>query len=100
VSPTGKTVALVVRGPAWREDAILREQDEIGGHLALMVRLSREGVIEAAGPFATADERLNARFVGLVVFADANLDTAKRLLAEDSARAAGTIDYEVVTWHL
>jgi hypothetical protein len=70
VSPTGKTVALVVRGPAWREDAILREQDEIGGHLALMVRLSREGVIEAAGPFATADERLNARLVGLVVFAD------------------------------
>ena len=94
-----KTVALVVRGPAWRDELTMLEQTEVGGHLALMVRLSREGVIEAAGPFCRPDERLEGDVVGLVVFAEADLETARRALADDPARAAGTIDYEVLPWY-
>lgn len=94
-----KSVALVLRGPAWREELTLREQAEIGGHLGLMVRLSREGVIEAAGPFAMPDERLEGEALGLVVFADADLETARRALEDDPARRAGTVAYKVLPWY-
>ena len=64
-----------------------------------MIRLSREGVIEAAGPFSLPDERLEGDALGLVVFADADLETAKRTLEEDPARVAGTVAYKVLPWY-
>ncbi len=95
-----KTVALVLRGPAWHDAMTVGEQPEVGGHLAFMVGLVREGVLEAAGPFVTPDERLDRDLLGLVVFADSDAETARRILEGDPARAAGTVGYEVLTWHL
>ncbi|MBA3376238.1 MAG: YciI family protein [Gaiellaceae bacterium] len=97
--PEVKTVALVLRGPSWRNDLIMRDQAEIGGHLRLMVRLLHEGVIEAAGPFFMPDEYLEGDALGLVVFALADLATAKRALEDDPARSAGTIAYKVLPWY-
>ena len=59
-----KTVALVLRGPAWRDELTIREQSELGGHLT-----------------------------------DADPETARRVLEDDPARAAGTIAYEVLPWY-
>lgn len=97
--PDVRTVALVFRGDAWRDELTMREQAEIGGHLGLMVRLSREGVIEAAGPFSLPDERLEGDALGLVVFADSDLEAARRALEDDPARAAGTVAYKVLPWY-
>lgn len=97
--PDVKTIALVLRGDAWRDELTMREQAEIGGHLGLMVRLSREDVIEAAGPFSMPDERLEGDALGLIIFADADLETAERALESDPARAAGTIAYKVLPWY-
>ena len=94
-----KTIALVLRGPAWRDELTLLEQVEISGHLGLMARLSREGVIEAAGPFAMPDERLEGDALGLVIFADADLETAQRALEDDPARGTGTVAYKVLPWY-
>jgi len=94
-----KTVALVLRGHAWRDELTMREQAEIGGHLGLMVRLSREGVIEAAGPFSLPDERLEGDALGFILFADADLETATQALEADPARAAGTVAYKVLPWY-
>ncbi len=93
-------IALVVRGPNWRDDLTIREQSEIGGHLAFMVDLVHTGVLEAAGPFfQTPDESLDGDLVGLPVFADADPETARRVLENDPARAAGTVAYEVLRWY-
>lgn len=100
MTPASKTVALVVRGPTWRDDLPIREQSEIGGHLAFMVDLVHTGVLEAAGPFfQTPDGRLDGDLVGLVVFTDADPETARRVLEDDPARAAGTVDYQVLPWY-
>ncbi len=97
--PDVRTVALVFRGDAWRDELTMREQAEIGGHLGLTARLSREGVIEAAGPFSVPDERLEGDALGFVLFADVDLETATRALEEDPARAAGTVAYKVLPWY-
>lgn len=95
-----KTVALVLRGPSWRDELTIRKQSELGGHLTFMVDLVHTGVLEAAGPFfQTPDERLDGDLVGLVVFADADPETARGVLEDDPARAAGTIAYEVLPWY-
>ena len=46
-----KTIALVVREPAWRDELLIRDQPELGGHLTFMVSLVQDGVLEMAGPF-------------------------------------------------
>ncbi|MDQ3380201.1 MAG: YciI family protein [Actinomycetota bacterium] len=98
--PDAKTIALVQRGPGWRDDLLIREQSEIGGHLTFMVGLVQNGLLEAAGPFfQTPEEHLDRDLVGLVIFADADPETARRLLEDDPARAAGTVDYEVLPWY-
>ena len=95
-----KTVALVLRGSAWRNELTIREQSKLGGHLTFMVDLVHTRVLEAAGPFfQTPDERLDRDLVGLVVFADADPETARRVLEDDPARIAGTIAYEVLPWY-
>lgn len=97
--PGVNAIALVLRGPAWRDELSMREQAEIESHLGLMVRLLREGVVEAAGPFSSPDDRVERDLLGLVVFADADVDTATRVLEDDPARAAGTVAYEVLPWY-
>jgi uncharacterized protein YciI len=95
-----KTIALVRRGPAWRDELLIREQPELGGHLTFMVSLVQDGVLEMAGPFfKTPDAGLDRDLVGLLMFAEADPEEARRVLEEDPARTAGTIAYEVLRWY-
>ena len=60
----------------------LRDQPTVAEHRAFVGSLVREGVVTEAGPFAALDGE-PGDLVGLIVFSDADLETAARLMAGD-----------------
>jgi uncharacterized protein YciI len=94
-----RTVALGFKGHAWKGDRPLRDQPGLGEHLAFMGEHVRSGVFETAGPFATPEERVAGDIVGLIVFAQSDPETARRVLATEPASASGVLRWEVLTWH-
>lgn len=75
-------------GPNWRADAPLREQ--LGPHAAYMQRLTDEGRIFAAGPYADG--------AGMAIILAANIDEARALLASDPAIVSGVFEADLRQW--
>jgi hypothetical protein len=92
------SVVLYRPGPRWDHAVPLGEQEVVSDHFAYLVGLIGEGLVETAGPFHRAEERVGERFVGLVVFTVA-VGEARRLTASDPAVVAGLMEYDVLPWY-
>ena len=87
-------VAVLRRGPGWVAGRSLGEQPACEEHRAFVRGLERDGTLEGAGPLCPLDEAPE-ELVGLLVFAGADADEARRLLAADPARVAGVLAADV-----
>ena len=66
-------------------------------HLAYQISLEKRGVLFAAGPFWTDDEK-EWRGEGMVVIRAENLAAARAVADEDPMHASGVRTYEVRPW--
>lgn len=64
------------------------------GHMANMDRLSQEGKLMLAGPFAD-----DGNWRGIFVFDAASEEEVKQMLATDPAINAGRLGYEIHPWY-
>lgn len=65
------------------------------GHMANIGRLAKEGKLALAGPF----EKNDANWRGLFVFAVADIDEAKALVATDPVIASGEMVADYYPWY-
>jgi len=85
---------LLKTGPADVRDEAKR-QELFEGHMANIVRLTKERKITLAGPFT--DEKRVLR--GLFVLDTGTVDEARALVESDPAVAAGVFTYEIIPWY-
>ena len=73
--------------------------ENLDPHVAYQTQLERDGVMFAAGPFASEDEQ-HWNGEGMFVYRAASLDEARRLADADPMHKAGARRYRVRTWLL
>lgn len=88
-------VLVILRtGPTPVKDADAREA-MFAGHMANIQRLSREGKLALAGPFGDA----GGDWRGLFVFATADIEEAKALVASDPVIQQGEMIADYHSWY-
>ena len=92
-------VALYRRGEAWDDAKPLGEQPALPEHIDFLVELERRGVAVQAGPFHRLSSLVGTDPVGLVVFATADVDEARKHLADDPAITNGALECDLLPWY-
>jgi uncharacterized protein YciI len=87
-------VGLLYRGPKWTPEQTPETRKLQEGHLANILRMSAEGKLVIAGPFADEGD-----LRGLYVFRAASAEEAKALVESDPAVQAGRLRFELHPWY-